>query len=120
VPDSLVTPGRIVRCARCGNEWTPVLVVPDPPPDEPPDTSAEQPSLVAETLSAERQSAMERLTAHPSPPPPVRGLRIAWAVSLIVLVTLLGAAYVLRAQAVSVWPPSARVYALFGIHPASQ
>src|SRR5262249_11997962 len=35
VPDSLVTPGRIVRCARCGQEWSPVQAPPEPPPAPP-------------------------------------------------------------------------------------
>ena len=127
VPDSLVTPGRIVRCARCGNEWTPVQAIPhEPPPSQEPPAkeldrrTPEPPTLAAEPGAEVRQSAMDRLSAHPAPPPSATGLRIAWAVSLVALLAMAGAAYAWRTQVVSAWPPSARAYALFGMQPASQ
>jgi predicted Zn finger-like uncharacterized protein len=124
VPDSLVTPGRTVRCARCGTEWTPVEAVPEEPLDEQPDSSPEQPPPAAEgtpeAMPTVQPSAMDRLIAHPATAPSPRGLRIAWAASLIALLALAGSAYVWRTQVVSAWPPSARAYALFGMQPASQ
>ena len=118
VPDSLVTPGRIVRCARCGNEWSPVAALPtEETPDEPPVSTPEQPPPVEEPAPEIRQSAMDRLSAHPATTASTLGLRIAWAVSLAVLVALVGGAYAWRTQVVSAWPPSARAYTLFGIHP---
>jgi predicted Zn finger-like uncharacterized protein len=119
VPDSLVTPGRIVRCARCGNEWNPVAALPkEETPDDQPDTTPEQPSPVEEAAPEIRQSAMDRLSAHPATTASTLGLRIAWAVSLVVLLALVGSAYAWRTQLVSAWPPSARAYALFGMQPA--
>ncbi|HTI83263.1 MAG TPA: zinc-ribbon domain-containing protein [Acetobacteraceae bacterium] len=125
VPDSLVTPGRIVRCARCGNEWAPVEAVPEAPLDEQPDSRPEPPSPAAEAIPdaampAVQQSAMDRLIADPATSPSALRLRIAWAASVVALVALLGAAFTWRTQVVSVWPPSARAYALFGMHPAGQ
>lgn len=125
VPDSLVTPGQIVRCARCGNQWTPVQARPVEPPIEQPveppaPRTPEPPTITAEPVPQVHQSAMERLSAHPARRPSANGLRIAWAVSLVALIALAAAAYVWRAQVVSTWPPSARAYALFGMQPASQ
>ncbi len=60
---------------------------------------------------------MDRLIAHPATAPSATGLRIAWAVSLIALLALAGSAYVWQRQVVSLWPPSARAYALFGMQP---
>jgi predicted Zn finger-like uncharacterized protein len=122
VPDSLVTPGRVVRCARCGNEWSPTQAPPQAPLVEEPVSPAPEPPPppVAEPVVEVRQSAMDRLSAHPATEPSTTGLRIAWALSLVVLIALAVAAYVWRAQIVAAWPPSARAYALFGMQPASQ
>ena len=133
VPDSLVTPGRIVRCARCRNEWTPVQGIspgppaapepPDshePPPAEEPAPRAPEPPPTEEPAPEVRQSAMDRLSAHPARPATGTGLRIAWAASLVAILALAGAAYAWRAQVVAAWPPSARAYALFGMQTASQ
>jgi predicted Zn finger-like uncharacterized protein len=133
VPDSLITAGRTVRCAHCSGEWTPVPAtaagtepapqpIGDPTasiPDVPvtataPEGSAAEPVPAAEAPSP-RSSAMDRL-AMPSARPPSRlWLRLAWLSSLALLVFLGWAGYAWRAQIVEVWPPSARVYAAFGI-----
>jgi predicted Zn finger-like uncharacterized protein len=142
VPDSLVTPERIVRCARCRNEWIPVQAVPPEPPAAPepppagepapraselppaeepaPPRAPPEPPPTEEPAPEVRQSAMDRLSAHPSRPSSGTGLRIAWAVSLVVLLALAGAAFAWHAQVVAAWPPSARAYALFGMRSASQ
>ena len=127
VPDSLITPGRIVRCARCGNEWAPATPYepaashePAPATPDPESLAPEPETLAAEPAAEVSQSAMDRLSAHPAPPPSANGLRIAWAASLAVLVALAGAAYLWRAQVESAWPPSARAYALFGMHASGQ
>lgn len=125
VPDSLVTAGRIVRCARCGGEWTPVDAAVAPPPEPlpveepvvpPPPPAAEQPA----TWSVARQSAMDRLAAHPAQPPSRLPLHLAWVASLLVLVLAVLSAYAWRTQIVSAWPPSERAYAVFGMHPDTQ
>lgn len=115
VPDSLVPAGRIVRCARCGSEWTPVAV------------SAEAPEADARTMgqafpaaeeaaswSVARQSAMDRLAANPARTPSRLPLRLAWAASVVVLVLAFWAAFAWRADIAATWPPSGRVFALFG------
>jgi predicted Zn finger-like uncharacterized protein len=135
VPDSLVTAGRVVRCARCGGEWMPVEVgaaerhsVPpspvqptmdDPPPvpGEPVPTAAPPPvdgSAGAET-SPRPPSAMDRLALHSARPSSRLRLRLAWLASLAVLAFLGWAAYAWRAEISTAWPPSARMYAIFGV-----
>jgi predicted Zn finger-like uncharacterized protein len=136
VPDSLVTAGRVVRCARCGDDWTPVAATaapepepvpesepppPEPTPPEPPLAPAPVTDPVADpVLATARPSAMERLAAHTAWPRPSARLRLAWAASLLVLVLAAGAAYAWRGEIVTEWPPSARVYALFGLQPQAE
>lgn len=123
VPDSLMTPGRVTRCARCGNEWTPVAIVavpeePEPPlPEEPTPVMPAVPEPPSTGLSASpRRSAMDRLAARVEPPRPSIRLRLAWGGSILLLILLIGAAFLWRSQFVAAWPPSARAYAVFGLH----
>jgi predicted Zn finger-like uncharacterized protein len=125
VPDSLVTAGRIVRCARCGGDWTPVEAAapeqhlpPPPAPDLTPAPGAEFPA--PRMVAKPRLSAMDRLAAHPAFPRPSIRLRMAWAGSFVLLALMIGAAYVWRSEIVAAWPPSARAYAVFGLHPQAE
>jgi predicted Zn finger-like uncharacterized protein len=127
VPDSLVTAGRTVRCARCHGDWAPVAAVPVPVPEPEVELAAVEPAVPAPPavpaidngamLSAARPSAMDRLAAHPVGPPSRSRLRLAWAASLVVLILLVVGGYAWRDQIVAAWPPSARMYAAFGMHP---
>jgi len=57
---------------------------------------------------------MDRLampSAHPASRLPVR---LAWLASLALLLALAWCAFAWRAEVIAAWPPSARVYALFG------
>jgi predicted Zn finger-like uncharacterized protein len=122
VADSLLPPGRIVQCARCNKAWTAVPVE-APPVNEPepreftaepaaewqPETEAEKPRL----------TAVDRL-AHRSPPPRSPGgtaVRAAWAASIAAVLGLLWVAYTWRADVMTQWPQSVRVYSLFGLAP---
>jgi predicted Zn finger-like uncharacterized protein len=131
VPDSLVTAGRVVRCARCGGEWMPVQAgaadqEPIPPPmNDPPAISGEPvvttapaaPSTDASpvTDAPRPSSAMDRLALHSVRPASRLPLHLAWLASLAVLAFLGWAAYAWRADIVTAWPPSARMYAPFGV-----
>ena len=129
VPDSLVTAGRTVRCARCHGDWAPVVAVPVPAPVPLAESelAAVEPAVPPRPAvpaidngarrSASRPSAMDRLAAHPVRPPSRTRLRMAWAASLVVLVLLVLGGYAWRDQIVAAWPPSGRVYAVFGMHP---
>jgi predicted Zn finger-like uncharacterized protein len=116
VPDSRVLPGRVVRCARCAQEWAPVDAAPPQTP-EPPQFSPEPitPEDAPPPIATIRQSAMDRLAAHPARPPSKSGLKLAWAASIFVIVLALVGAFAWRSSVVAAWPPSERVYALFGL-----
>jgi predicted Zn finger-like uncharacterized protein len=132
VPDSLIRPGRVVRCARCGGEWVPVAAPPAVEPIEPaaPDMAPPPawPRPVRDPVSAEADglaepraqlSAMDRLAAHPAWPQSHLRLRIAWAASILLLALGAWGAFGWRGQIVDAWPPSARMYALFGVAPGA-
>ena len=136
VPDSRITAGRVVRCARCSGEWMPVENAPALAAAEPPARDAESPSPeersvtvtplvgLADTPGAQfapqpRVSAMDRLASHPAGPQSRLRLRLAWAASLVLLSLGAWSAYGWRSQIVEVWPPSARMYAVFGMHPGA-
>ena len=59
---------------------------------------------------------MDRLAANPVVQRPNNALRLAWAASIAFLVLLVAGAYTWRNDIVRVWPPSARMYAAFGLH----
>ena len=108
VPDSLVTAGRVVRCARCAGEWTPVpaqIALEEPEPLPVPREPGPLPAL----------TAMDRLAAHPAVPRQDRVLQAAWGLSLLLIVGAVGAGYVWRGEIMHAWPPSARMYAAFGM-----
>ena len=118
VPGTLAA-GRVVRCAKCGTEWTPVP--PDgaePPPSPPPPEPEPKPGLAP--LSA----AMPEPPARLAPPPPPAEQRqwsilAAWLGSGVVIVAALTLAFVFRAPVMQAWPPSQRVYAALGLQEAA-
>jgi len=73
VPDSLVTVGRVVRCARCGGDWTPVegttVQDVDPPPRAaaPPAPAAEPAAAVVEPPAAEETAKPPPMAEPPQP-----------------------------------------------------
>ena len=75
------------------------------PEREPPQAPRQPPPL----------TAMDRLAAHPAVPQSDRLLQLAWALSLLLLVAVAGAGYVWRSEVMQAWPPSARIYAAFGV-----
>lgn len=115
VPDSLMPAGRVVRCARCGSEWTPVAVSAVAPEADARTAEVVFPAQeAAANWSVARQSAMDRLAANPARTQSRLPLRLAWAASVLVLVLAVWAAFAWRADIAAAWPPSGRVYALFG------
>jgi predicted Zn finger-like uncharacterized protein len=137
VPDSLVTAGRVVRCARCGGEWAPVearAAEPERVPPSPAATSVDDPPIASDEpvgptappvppidspavaeASPRPPSAMDRLALQSARPSSPLRLRLAWLASLVVLALLGWAAYAWRAEIVATWPPSGRMYAIFGV-----
>jgi hypothetical protein len=58
---------------------------------------------------------MERLALPSARPLSLVRLRLTWLASLLLLAFLAWAAYAWRVQIATAWPPSARVYAAFGM-----
>jgi len=137
VPDHLLTGRRVLRCARCGAEWTPGEPAPKPvetaavrPALALPATPAPDSAAIAEPAAApiapdphegriESQpfSAMERLARPVEPPRRTPWAGLAWVGSLIVLATLAWGAVAWRADVMHAWPPSTRAYAALGLAP---
>ena len=137
VADSLLTPGRTVRCTRCGKEWV-VLIEAEAPlvQAKPPPAEVEAPLVevaaplvhepAPEELSAEapgeRETESRRLTAMDRLAQPMAlrssgraALRVAWAASVVIILWLLWGAYAWRADVMADWPPSVRLYSLLGL-----
>ncbi len=136
VADPLLTPGRTVRCTRCGEEWVafkaeaPLVKVEAPPAKveappvevEAPGVTEPEPEELSTEAPEEREPDSRRLTAMDrlAQPMPLRSsggaaLRIAWLASIAVILGLLWGAYAWRADVMADWPPSIRVYSLFGL-----
>lgn len=128
---------RALRCARCGKEWVPHAEAAPaagaaPPTPEPP--TPEQPAI---PVPPESRVPLARVPAAPVPsvPPPPgdpmlsifpplverqrrrreRASALAWALTVLTLLALAGAAYVWRADVQAAWPPSQRAYAAIGL-----
>ena len=134
VSDSLLAPGRTVRCARCEEEWTPVSATPSPPPESalvPVSEPAATPGLEPDDdlLPPPRQpregmpplSAMERLASRPAPlPRGPAGVRAAWGASILLLIVFGWGLIAWRGDIMHAWPPSERLYDLLGLVPSPQ
>ena len=116
IPADRLVPGRVVRCARCGTDWTPVPPEPDPspvpetvpeppspPPSPPPDLAPE--SAPFDARAGSQPQARRRFSA----------LGLAWALSITILLACAWAAYAGRNGIMQAWPPSARAYATLGL-----
>ena len=128
VPEDRLAPGRIVRCARCGADWAPLMaeaepIVPEPspevgpspeplPPPEPlPEPPLEPPSVpVATTPMVERSEPEKRPRQAP--------VAVGWVLSLLVLAALGWGAYATRTEVMRAWPPSERAYKAIGLSDA--
>ena len=125
VPDGLLNGRKAVRCARCAQEWQPAASAFAPPTQKhglaPPEIAAPPRPVIVENRPAERWTmaggalAIDRLMAPPAPPPTSLALRLAWLGSIILVLLLLCAGYVWRADVMAAWPPSARLYAALGL-----
>ncbi len=107
VPDRLLAGRKALRCARCGEQWTP------PPADAPmpPEGFADPPRPVFIEPEVPLVPLASAGTALRRP----ASLRLAWAASILVLVVGLVAAVVWRDRVARAWPPSLRVYATLGL-----
>ena len=112
VPDSVVTAGRVLRCARCRGEWTPEPLA-QFEPAEPPGRLDPAPELIVAAPPEEDPLPFIR---PPSPPPPraKRSVLAAWAASLAVLAVFIWSVIAWREPIMRHWPPAARLYHTLG------
>jgi predicted Zn finger-like uncharacterized protein len=132
VPEIKLMGRRAVRCSRCGKDWTPEISLPEtsPEPDLPDISHADQTeqSPLSEPEPANPQSpiphfrpsaheftAMQRLARTAEPPRPSVWARVAWALSLALVVLMLWSAFNWRTDIMRIWPPSTRAYAALGL-----
>ena len=130
---AFIPDGRAVRCAKCSHKWTqrppeeagaPAQAVDDAPPAAP----AQPPPDVGDD---DREDApvddfdddedipdiVERSVVPDAAPSRGRGRAAAiggWVALVLVVVAVLGGAFVLRVDIVDLWPPSSKLYTLIG------
>ena len=117
---TLLRPGQAVRCARCAGEWVPspaAPVVPEEAPVEAPAGRAEPMPAARPTPTFGRAAArtVQRSAAQQARPRRNVAVRLAWGVSVLVVLLLGWGAYVEQARIMQVWPPSIRLYAALGL-----
>jgi predicted Zn finger-like uncharacterized protein len=139
-PALLGPEGRMVRCAKCGHQWT------QTPPDDSADDSAEDAAAdsaddLAEDAAGDAagDAATESLdnpASDATPPPleagpreiptgsdlpafprkpPRRGGALGWLALALVVIAVLGGGTVARNEIVAFWPPAAQLYELAGL-----
>jgi len=139
-PDHLLTPGRRLRCARCGETWAieglpeaatppsePAAAEPDPEePEAEPEASADEVQHSPAAIAARRigvshatvPAVVDRLRSSYDPPESrssVAGVVAGWCATAAVLAGLAWGAYTYRGEVMAAWPPSTRVYAGLGL-----
>ncbi len=114
VSEAVARPGRPVRCAKCGEVWTPLPARGDP-------VAADWSSFEAEAATMPEPPAREGLAAPLSRPVHERPgvIAAAWVASVLVLVLGAWLAIAGRQQVMHAWPPSARLYAALGLEPGA-
>lgn len=114
VPVERLVPGRAVRCARCGTDWTPLAAEPERAPAAP----ELQPEPLPPPPEPEPATAIPIAASSEAPSRaagPVSALGVAWAVSILVLLAAAWGAYAERGAVMHAWPPSIRAYAALGL-----
>jgi predicted Zn finger-like uncharacterized protein len=117
VPAPRLTPGKLVRCARCGGKWVAVPEAEEPPDAD--DTPAQHESHHHEDAEAfsPPMTAMDRLAASTPQRARPTGLTAAWIISFIVIIAAVAAVIVWREPLRHAWPPIGRILPLVD-HPA--
>jgi predicted Zn finger-like uncharacterized protein len=135
VPDALLAAGpRLLRCTRCGTQFTAQGSAPPPPEAPPPESPPFRPPPPKSAAPPPPEAAPpEASPPEPAPEPPVEPLReatapaepparpstgplaAAWLGSFALLGALLFATLHWRAEIAAAWPPAARLFAALGL-----
>ncbi|MFN4282929.1 MAG: MJ0042-type zinc finger domain-containing protein [Alphaproteobacteria bacterium] len=107
-PALLGPDGRVVRCAKCGHQWTQT-----PPEDLP--RQVELPPLESDfrAIPGAARPPGTNLPALQSQPKR-RGGVIAWMVLILIVAGLAAGVVLGRHEIVAAWPPAAKLYELAG------
>jgi predicted Zn finger-like uncharacterized protein len=127
VPERLLRDrSRPLRCGQCGT----VFPIPEPPAPEPEPAELRTPEPPpAPPVTEEPRAASKPLTEEVQPEPELprvtppeaangassRGLRAAWAASILLLIGGGLAAIIQRDAVMAAWPPAARVFGALGL-----
>lgn len=103
VPPALVVGRRAIRCARCGEEWAERGEAEKP--EAPPPVRAVSAPVATPRVDPPIAPSRRSTTA----------IRLAWVVSVLVLVLAGWGAVAWRTEAMHAWPPSQRVYSALGL-----
>lgn len=114
VPTSRMTPRRMVRCERCGNEWVAVQeaeenLVAAEPSDAEVDLAGPEEEMASLPPAAANVTAMDRLAPSRLHGRRDVGLVAAWIASVVLLVGAATATILCRSDVVRAWPASARL-----------
>lgn len=106
-PQAIGAQGRRVRCISCGHEWkaSPEAVSLENLPEIQPVPERPAKPVEAFRARAEERRRQHRLAASAS----------AWGGVAVAVVGAIGAAFLFRADVVSVWPKASSAYAAVGI-----
>ena len=119
VPEAMIGDGRQMRCVRCGENWFASPLQAGPAETPPPATLAVTQS--PPTAKPPEWVEAPHTTATPEPatvlarPSPTLLLPLAWVVSAVVWLGGVYALWAMREPLSELWPPIARLYALFGL-----
>ena len=118
VPEAVLTARRVMRCARCGTEFTPAApVMPAPVPAASARTAWEEPPAATPSEASASPDRRMGLSVVPQdgPAAPRRALVLgAWLLSFVLLAAAAWAAIAWRGPVMRAWPASARLYAALG------
>ena len=107
-PALLGPEGRVVRCAKCGHQWTQT-----PPEDLPRQVALPPLESDFRAIPGAARPPGTNLPALPPSPKPRSGV-IAWAVLILIVAGLGGGVVLARHDIVAAWPPAAKLYELAG------
>jgi predicted Zn finger-like uncharacterized protein len=116
VPAERLSGRRSVRCARCGQSFTPAVLDLPPPSSEPELAPAMAPVFEPAGIRAPPALRSEAPLARPSQPRGAgRMLAVSWASSVLVVIAVCAVALIDHAALADAWPPLHRLYAAIGI-----
>jgi predicted Zn finger-like uncharacterized protein len=130
VPETVLTARPMMRCARCAHDFRPPGPPGAPPESAPPDDlpvapwpAAREPSFAP---APDAEPGEWPMPAPPGNPPHQAELApsakrnqvlAGWAASAVVIVLAISLGISYRRPVMHAWPPSIRLYAVFGLNP---